>query len=241
MIELYAAGSLKTALTEMTRAYEAAGGERIEAKFGPSGLLKDELAGAGRTCVFASANMAHPRALHDAKLSGPVTRSARNTLCALVRPGLHVDTANLLHRMLDTQVKLATSTPKADPSGDYAFEVFRKADAIQPGARATLEAKALQLTGRKDSAAPPADRNVYGWHVAEGRADIFLTYCTNVLVALQQFPGQQRVDLPHALAVSADYGLTVMNGAPPAEQRFADYIVSPEGQTILARHGFVPG
>jgi molybdate transport system substrate-binding protein len=28
--------------------------------------------------------------------------------------------------MLDRGVKLGTSTPKADPSGDYAFEVFRK-------------------------------------------------------------------------------------------------------------------
>ena len=44
-------------------------------------------------------------------------------------------------------MKLGTSTPKADPSGDYAFEVFRKAEAIKPGAQAALEKKALQLTG----------------------------------------------------------------------------------------------
>ena len=81
----------------------------------------------------------------------------------------------------------------------------------------------------------------YGWHVAEGRADIFLTYRTNVLAAQKQYPGQQMVDLPGALAVDADYGLTVMNGTPPAAQQFAEYIVSPDGQAILAGYGFSPG
>ena len=75
-------------------------------------------------------------------------------------------------------MKVGTSTPKADPSGDYAFEVFAKAEALKAGSRAALEQKALQLTGAPASAQPPAGRNVYGWHVAEGRADIFLTYCT---------------------------------------------------------------
>ena len=40
--------------------------------------------------------------------------------------------------ILDPGVKLGTPTPRADPSGDYAFEVFRKADAIRPGARLNL-------------------------------------------------------------------------------------------------------
>ena len=76
--------------------------------------------------------MEHPLALHHEKKGAPVLRFARNKLCALVRPGFTVDSANLLERMLDPNVKLGTSTPKADPSGDYAFEVFRKAETIRP-------------------------------------------------------------------------------------------------------------
>jgi ABC-type molybdate transport system substrate-binding protein len=49
------------------------------------------------------------------------------------------------------------------------------------------------------------------------------------------------VELPDELAVGADYGLTVINGAGPPAQKFADYIMSSEGQSILARHGFAPG
>jgi ABC-type molybdate transport system substrate-binding protein len=239
MIRLYAAGSLKGALADVAKAYETAGGDKVETTFGPSGLLKDEIAGGTEADVFASANMEHPRALHDAKVSSPVTRFARNRLCALVRPGLAADSENLIERMLEPQVKLGTSTPKADPSGDYALEVFARADAIRPGARNALAAKALQLTGRKDSPAPPAG-NVYGWHIAEGRADIFLTYRTNALAAQQHYPGQQMVELPETLAVAADYGLTVINGASVTAQAFADFILSPKGQNILAGYGFSP-
>ena len=240
-IHLYAAGSLKSALTDVAKAFEGATGNKIEPKYGPSGLLKKEISGGAKADVFASANMEHPQALHDEKKGGPVSRFARNRLCALAKPGLKVDSVSLLERMLDPSVKLATSTPKADPSGDYAFEVFRKAEGIRPGAQTVLEKKALQLTGSNTSAEPPAGRTAYGWHVAEGRADIFLTYCTNALVAQKENPGQQIVTLPDSLSVGADYGLIVLSGTPPSAQHFADFILSPQGQKILEEHGFASG
>src|SRR5262249_23535818 len=161
-------------------------------------------------------------ALHDAGKSGRVACFTRNVLCALVRSGLAVDSANLLDHMLDPKIKLATSTPKADPSGDYAFAAFAKAEAIQPGARAALERKAVHPTGSATSAVPPSG-NVYGWHVAEGRADIFVTYRTNALAARKEHPDQQIVPLPDSLAVGADYGLTVLNDAHPQAGAFAEF------------------
>jgi molybdate transport system substrate-binding protein len=113
---------------------ETASGVTVTAKFGASGLLKDEITGGAKAEVFASANMEHPQALARANRSGPVVLFARNKLCALVRPGLAVEPATLLDRMLDAQLKLGASTPKADPSGDYAWQVFRKADQLKPGA-----------------------------------------------------------------------------------------------------------
>ena len=69
---------------------------------------------------------------------------ARNRPCALVRPGLAVTPDTLLDAMLRDDVKLATSTPKAYPSGDYACEVFRKAKTIKPGAFARLDKNTLR-------------------------------------------------------------------------------------------------
>jgi ABC-type molybdate transport system substrate-binding protein len=77
--------------------------------------------------------------------------------------------------------------------------------------------------------------------VAEGRADIILTYCTNAVVAVKENLDQQIVALPDTLAVGADYGLTVIKGAAPAAERFAQFIVSPQGQAILKEQGFSAG
>ncbi len=239
---LHAAGSLRAALTEVAKDFEAAGLGKVQAKFGASGLLKDEIASDAKAEVFASANMEHPQALAAGKRSGPVVLFARNRLCALARPGLELTPAALLDRMLDPQLKLGTSTPKADPSGDYAWEVFRKAETLKAGSFVALENKALQLTGGPSSPPTPQGRSIYGELVAQGTADIFLTYCTSALAAQRENSAQQIVQLPDALAVGADYGLTVMNDASASAYQFALFILSTEGQRTLAKHGFAaPG
>jgi molybdenum ABC transporter molybdate-binding protein len=180
---LHAAGSLRDALSDAAKGFEAVSGAKVTMKYGASGTLKDAIANGERAEVFASANMEHPQALTKAGKAGPTVLFARNRLCALVKPGMDVTTANLLDRMLDPIVKVGTSTPKADPSGDYAFEVFRKAEAVKAGSRAVLEKKALTLTGAPNSPQAPAGKSLYGMLVAEGKADLFLTYCTGALAA----------------------------------------------------------
>jgi ABC-type molybdate transport system substrate-binding protein len=159
-------------------------------------------------------------------------------MCALVRQGIAADPATLLERMLDPGIKLGTSTPKADPSGDYAWEIFKKAEALKAGSFVALENKARQLIGGPSSAPPPPGISAYGALVAEGKADVFLTYCTNAVVATKENASQRIVERPTGLVVGADYGLTVIATAPPAAYRFAMFILSDDGQRILARHGF---
>jgi len=237
-VQLYAAGSLRSALTEAGAAFEATTGVKVQAKFGASGTLKDEIVGGAPAQVFASANMEHPQALAAAKKSGPVVLFAHNQLCALARPRLTVATASLLDTMLDPAVKLGTSTPRADPSGDYAWEVFRKADKLRPGAFATLERKALQFVGGPNAPTAPPGHSVYAMLIAEGKADLFLTYCTNAVEARKEVAAATVVALPDELAVGADYGLTVLANAPPDAYRFAMYILSAEGQRVLEKVGF---
>jgi ABC-type molybdate transport system substrate-binding protein len=243
-VRLYAAGSLKAALTEAVHAFEgkSAGNTKVEAEFAASGLLRERIEKGEAAHVFASANVGHPAKLAQAgRAMSKVAVFARNQLCAIAREGLDVTSATLLDRLLDPNVRVGTSTPKADPSGDYAFALFAKADARKAGARATLEAKALKLTGGPTSERAPAGRNQYAWVMASGKADLFLTYCTNAVLAKKEVPALQIVQIPPELNVGADYGMIVLKDAPEAAMRLAHFILGEEGQAILVRYGFGRG
>lgn len=237
-VRLLAAGSLKAALTEIARDFTASTGHPVETTFAPSGLLRAGIEAGTRADVFASADMDHPRALETAGLAGPVRAFARNVLCALVRPDLAVPPGRLLDVMLDPAVRLGASTPGSDPSGDYAWQMFARAARVRPGAEKALAAKALQLTGGPRSETAPDGRNPYAWVLDSGRADLFLTYRTNALLARRENSRLDIVDLPDELSVGAEYGLTVMTGASPAASALASHILAPAGQRVLVRFGF---
>ncbi len=237
-VMLYAAGSLKAALTDVAAAYEQKYRIQVNTKFGPSGLLRKAIEDGETPDVFASANMNHPAVLEDAEWGSPVVLFARNQLCALSQPEVDVTSETLLPVLLDENIRVGTSTPKADPSGDYAWELFKKADRMKQGSFETLSKKALQLTGGPDSQKAPEGKNLYGWVVSDDQADVFLTYCTNAVLAKKQFQDLKIIQIQPDLTVGADYGLIVKDGAPMEAWRLAMFILSREGRKILGEYGF---
>lgn len=239
VVRVLAAGSLRVAITEIGAAYQKATGVPVDAGFGPSGTLRNRIADGEQTDVFASADMGNPEALSRAGKSGPVVLFARNRLCALVRPGLAVTPDSFLSVVLDPKVKLGTSTPKADPLGDYTWAMFAKADALKPGSGAVLEAKAQKLIGGPPiGEQPPPGVDIFAWHLRQGHADVFIEYCSAGAGFKQDLPGATVVNLPPALSTGADYGLTLLPTKNPNAGQFALFILSQEGQAILARNGF---
>lgn len=240
-LTIYAAGSLCAALTEIARSFEQDQALKVQMTFGASGLLKDRIVGGERPQVFASANMAHPAALVSAGKADRVRAFTRNALCVLAAPGFSLQGKALAMRLLDADVRVGTSTPGADPSGDYAFSLFDRIEvtgAAGPGSAIRLKRKALQLTGGQDSPRPPAGASVYGELVASGQADVFVTYCTNAALARRERPSLQVLDLPAAINVTAPYGLTLLTPVSAPAQAYARYLLRPDGQAILASHGF---
>lgn len=239
-VRVYAAGSLRGALMAIAERFTTQHAIPVRFEFGASGLLRERLERGEAADVFASANMEHPASLAAARKAGPVVLFARNELCALVRDGVPATSTTLLDVLLDPAINVGTSTPKADPSGDYAWELFRKAEDVRTGSRAKLEQKALQLTGgAPTSVQAPAGTGIYAHVIQQRLADVFLTYCTNARGAVETLRGGSVVALPPALRVGADYGLTVPNGAQADKAlKMVMFILSPDGQEILARHGF---
>nr|VFK25550.1 MAG: molybdenum ABC transporter, molybdate-binding protein [Candidatus Kentron sp. MB]VFK31715.1 MAG: molybdenum ABC transporter, molybdate-binding protein [Candidatus Kentron sp. MB]VFK75626.1 MAG: molybdenum ABC transporter, molybdate-binding protein [Candidatus Kentron sp. MB] len=238
-VVLYAAGSLKSALGDVATAYEKATGAPVKTAFGPSGLMRQRIEKGEIVHVFASANMKHPHTLENQGRGGPVALFARNKLCAIAQANIKVSSSTLLQVLLDSDIRVGTSTPKADPSGDYAWELFGKADKLKSGNFEILSGKALKLTGGPNSPKAPEGRNKYGWVMEGKKADIFLTYCTNASLARREVPNLRILRVPSELSVGADYGLMVFDDAPVDAWRLALFILAPEGQRILGNYGFI--
>jgi len=236
--KVYAAGSLRAALTAAAAAFKAQGGGDVSFEFGPAGLLRDRLAHGGHADVFASANMENPRSLVQLGIAKEARPFARNRMCALARERAGVTTKNLLERMLDPAVKLGTSTPRADPSGDYAWEIFKRAERVRPGSYEILSVKALTLVGGPETPEPPPGRTLYAMLLAGGKADIFLTYCTNTTAATREDPSLLSIDVPEELNVGAEYGLAVLNEAGDTGREFARFLLGAGGRRVLGDAGF---
>ena len=221
----------------MARQFEAQTGQTVGLTFGASGLLRERIEKGEPAQVFASADMDHPQRLAQAGGWTAPSVFALNQMCVLAAPSVAASPQTLLATMLRPEIRVGTSTPKADPSGDYAWALFRRAEVLQPGAYALLDAKALKLTGGADSPRPPPGRSTYAWIMGEGQADMFLTYCTNAVAAQREVPGLKIINVPPDLQVAARYGVAARQGDAAAAQ-LLQYMLSSPAQAVLQRYGF---
>ena len=229
-VSLFADASLCDVMPELMTAFTRKEPCAVDLSFRPSGLLRERIERGGRADMFAAANMDHALELEARGLGGPVVRFAGNELCALVRPGMAISPDNLLDLMLDPDIRVGMSTPNADPCGDCALEMFRRAEALRPGAAALLTAKALRLTGGPAGEQAPEGQNAHAWLMLTDKVDVFLTYRSNALKALAQAPNIDMVMLPRDLEIRADCGLMVLDRAPKLAWRLALFILSPAGK-----------
>src|SRR6266481_4129158 len=174
-LQVVGAGSLTDAFTDLLRRFPAGADTIAAPEFGPSGLMREKIESGTNVDLFASADMEQARRFAIGHPERSVIHFTRNRLCAIARTAVGLTGANMLDRLLDPAVRLATSTPGADPGGDYAWAVLTRADALRPGTRATLEAKAMKLYGGGQTTPllVPGKGAVEGIFLAD-RADVVL-------------------------------------------------------------------
>ena len=138
--------------------------------------------------------------------------------------------------MLDPGLRLGTSTPDADPAGDYTWTMFRNIDKARPGSYARLDAKAQKLTGAevvRDEKDSP-----YARVFQEKRADLFITYCTGAVATAKLVPGLTWARFGSDINVVGAYAIGASGAGGKAAEEFVSLVMSPEGQAILERYGF---
>ncbi|MDE1146343.1 MAG: molybdate ABC transporter substrate-binding protein [Azospirillaceae bacterium] len=238
-LTVYSAGSAGGVLKAMLKRYQAETGQEVDLETGPAGVMLARIENGEKVDVFISANMGHPQTLASEGKAEPTVVFARNNLCVAALPAVGLTADNLLVRLLDPKVRIGTSTPKADPGGDYAYAFFDKADAVQPGATAVLRAKARQVAGGAGPK-PKADATA-AEKLAQYGVDTMIGYCSSGSTTPDT--SVTKVEIPGKLAIRADYGMAVMTtshnaGRQAAADRLAQFLLSPAAQAMLADYGF---
>jgi len=234
-VNILAAGSLKKAFSAIIADWQPGHPETpVSMENGPAGWLRQRIEKGEAFDLYASAALAHAEAISQAGWSGPAVLFARNRLCALVKADNPVNSDSVVAYLLRPETRIATSTPKADPGGDYAWAFFQALEPAHPGAYAALTQRAQQLYGGPPDPAKPAPSA--SALIGEGRIDIALGYCSG----MRQASGSpvKGIALP-VPAPTAEYGLAVSRHAGPGAAEFALFVLSATGQRILAEHGFL--
>jgi molybdate transport system substrate-binding protein len=235
-LRVLAAGSLREVIGQIGERYQKGTAVPVVANFGPSGVLRERIEKGEKADLLASADMGHPLKLLADGRATRVDMFARNALCAFAASKVGLTSANFIDRLLDPAVKLGTSTPKADPAGDYTWLMFHRIDALHPGAYAILDQKAQKIVGGPvpESGDPVADG------FKSGTIDVMIGYCSGRERMAKAVPELQAVEVPKEIAASPEYGLAILKGAGPRAEDLALYMLSTEGQQIFAQFGFAP-
>jgi molybdate transport system substrate-binding protein len=239
-IRVMAAGSLKDAFTAIFADYTKQYGGSFAPVWGPSGTLRERLQKGEAFDIFASAALPHAQALTEAGVSGPSVLFTRNALCVVTDATTALDSGNLVETLLKPDIKIGTSTPVADPAGDYTWEIFHRIDKQRPGALKTLSEKAQQLFGGPATTAPVNGRPRLLDALDQRQIDLFIYYCSGAREIVKTSAQYKSVELPPELSVGPEYGLTVSRKASLGAADFAMYLLSPQGQAGLKAFGFIP-
>jgi ABC-type molybdate transport system substrate-binding protein len=239
-VEIFSAGSLRAVVNELAGVAAPALDVEVKATFGGSGLLRERIEKGEKPDLFMSADLASPRKLEaQGRTVVPAVMIARNRMCIVSRRAAGLTAANLIDRLLATGVRVKTSTPFADPAGDYAWAIFERIDALRPGSGAVLKDKAQALMSLAAMPGTSVGQSPYGALFASGQIDAAITYCSGVASLEKEVPDLASLPVPAELDPHPVDGLAVLSGKPGA-MRLALYLLSEKGQAMVARAGLVP-
>lgn len=237
-VNIYSAGSLRAVVSDLT-SRGAAMGIEVKATFGGSGTLRGQIEKGATPDIFMSADVGSPEALAaKGRTVVPAIAFARNRVCLVARKSLGITPSNMVAKLMSQDVRIKTSQPIADPSGDYAMAMFDLMDRAQPGAARTLKAKAAKLWAIP---APKvqADANPTAALFDAKLIDVAVTYCSASGAVTKAGHDLVSLAVPPRFAPHPVYGLALLSDKPSAA-RLALFLLSETGQEAVAHAGLLP-
>jgi molybdate transport system substrate-binding protein len=220
-ITVLAAASLTDSFTEMGKAFEAANpGVHVKFSFDSSSTLAGQANAGAPADVFASADDANMKKATDTGTAQDARPFTRNRMAIIVGKGNPKGVGSVKDFERVAWVRCADGVP----CGDYAKQILAAAG-VDTGAHApkSLEANVKGVVTK----------------VTTGAVDAGIVYVTDGKAASSN---SETIDIPDNVNVIANYPIARLkqSGHADVANAFIAFTASPQGQSILAKYGFLP-
>jgi len=233
-LTIFAASSLTDAFNEMKGKIEAANpGTSLTFNFAASSALRTQLEQGAKADVFASADTTQMGNAQKSNLiNGDPSLFVRNTPVIIVPANNPKGIASPAD-LAKPGVKLVLAT-KEVPIGNYARQIFDKMNQ-EPSYGSDFSTRALANLVSEESNV----RQVVS-KVQLGEGDAGIVYASDVTPAVRD--QVKIISIPMPLNVIAEYPVAALKGSSndAGSRAFIAYLLSPEGQSILQKWGFIP-
>jgi molybdate transport system substrate-binding protein len=228
---VFAAASLTEAFKEIGTAFEAANpGTSVTFNFAGSQTLRTQIEEGAPADVYASANTDQMDVLvADGMISRDAPRIFLSNQLVVILPPRDPGRVSGLRDLGRAGLKLDLAAPDV-PVGSYARQSLEK---MNETFGSDFEARVLaNVVSEEDNVKQVVTK------VQLGEADAGIVYVSDAMAA----PDVGRIAIPADLNVIARYPIARLGhaGNPALAQAFINYVLSEEGQAILAKWGFQP-
>ena len=234
-LTVLAAASLTESFTELGKMFETQNpGVKVSFNFAGSQQLAQQLDQGADADVFASAS---PKYMDAAVASGRVNKAdpkrfVQNRL-VVIYPKDNPGGLKELKDLAKSGLKLDLAD-KSVPVGQYALDFLDKA-AKDPGFDPSFKDNVLKnVVSYEDNVKTVVTK------VSLGEADAGIVYVTDITGdAAQKI---SKLDIPDALNTVATYPIAPISNSknPGLAKAFVALILSPEGQAVMVKYGFMP-
>ncbi|MGF6775110.1 molybdate ABC transporter substrate-binding protein [Paraburkholderia sp. GAS334] len=221
-----AAASLTNAFKAVGEAFEKQHpGTKVLMNFGASDVLMQQIVKGAPADVFASADQKAMDKATEQKVVVPATRQdfAANSLVLIVPSDSRFTPANLRDLTTADVKRIAYGDPASVPVGRYTEGALKSA-----GVWDAVSAKSVLASNVRQSLD----------YVARGEVDAGFVFGTDAAV----MPDRVKVALTVPTQTPVTYPIALVEGSHHAAeaQAFIAYVLSPDGQAVLAKYGFKP-
>ncbi len=234
-LRIFAADALPKPIEEIGHLFEKQHpGVHLYYSFMGSGVLKGDIEEGAPADIFLSANARFQKQLIKRNFVKGYRTFAYDYLAIATpynNPG-DITSANFIQKLMDKNISLTTSTPNADPAGDYTWKVFKIINEQYPGAFEKIVSHANHLLNA--ALIIPV--------LVNGETDMGILYTSQILEIKRTGIKINIVPIPLKYNTKAKFTASVLNKASNKKiaREFINLLFSKKGKKILRFWGFTP-